>query len=114
MSHIPQREKHMSPPQVPHSQAPPPQMPPSRSPAPPIPPPNPRTKTDEQVVPGSWSEGDDHLTKQESPAAYGGEAEQRLGDRELREDKKARSIGKLFKRKPVGKETEGGLRVTNP
>ena len=63
-----------------------------------------RTATGEQVVPGSWSEG-------ELPppgSAYAGDAE-----RQQREERKARSIGKLFKRKPLN-EKEPGLRVTNP
>ncbi len=74
-------------------------------------PPVQRTKTPDQVVPGSWSEGDDHPP---GPAGIGGRGEQELAESHSREEKKAKSIGKLFKRKPVGPKEEGGLRVTNP
>jgi hypothetical protein len=63
-----------------------------------------RTATNDQVIPGSWSE--EELQANEPPIAGDGEHEQR-------EKQKARSIGKLFKRKPVGTKEEG-LRVTNP
>ena len=62
-----------------------------------------RTKTDDQIVPGSFSE-EDQLRHEAAPTG---------AEHDQREQQKARSIGKLFKRKPVAKE-EGGLRVTNP
>jgi hypothetical protein len=71
----------------------------------------PRTKTSDQSVPGQWHDDGHELEKEPSPAAYGGEGETQLGN-EPPETRKARSIGKLFKRKPVN--GGGELKVINP
>ena len=75
----------------------------------------PRTQTSDQSVPGQWS---DYEHEQENaqanvpPSAYGGAGEAALGE-DPPETRKAKSIGKLFKRKPVA-GGGGELRVTNP
>jgi hypothetical protein len=63
-----------------------------------------RTRTNDQTIPGSWSE-EDVQTQPEPETHY-------VKDEREREKQKARSIGKLFKRKPVQGKDE--LRVMNP
>lgn len=59
------------------------------------------TRTNEQTIRGSWSEEDVPMAQAEPEHV-----------KDEREKQKARSIGKLFKRKPVGPKDE--LRVMNP
>lgn len=65
----------------------------------------PRAPMHDQTGHGQWR--DDDVSPDPLPTNTSAEAQER-------ERQKAKSIGKLFKRKPVGREGNGELRVTNP
>ena len=72
-----------------------------------------RTNTNDQSIPGQWN---DEEREQEniptSAAGYGGAAEASLGANPP-ETRKSRSVGKLFKRKPVSDDRDE-FRVSDP